>query len=99
MKAKPNLLAALTTATAAMLSRFRGKPDPTPKPAHQREAKPNYTLKISGGDWQPKVPALPILNEGSLRVDAINWRFRNQRQDRKNRRRRWAAGDRFAFAR
>lgn len=69
MKARSNssLLAVLATATAAMLSRFRGKPDPTPKPAHQREAKPNRQIKTAGTPTMP-----PNLKEGPLRVDAIN---------------------------
>lgn len=66
------------------------------KPSHQVEAKPNVIRKVNA-----PVNADRWLNleRRQLHVDSINWRWNNQRQERKNRRRRWAAGDRHAFAR
>jgi hypothetical protein len=46
----------------------------------------------------PMFDIMPDLFGPRLRPDEINWRWRNQRQIRKNRRRAHAAGKRQAFA-
>lgn len=84
---KTNMFVRIATVLAAMAG--------TSRPAHQIEAKPNRAIEIS-----PPIPEVPLnLERRQLHINDINWKWRNQRQDRKARRRRWAAGDRHAFAR
>lgn len=92
--AKANqFIRAITACFAAFTGSCKPDTQPTPKPAHQRESKPNLSHKSRevSPKWTPP--------ESRLAVNEINWVWRNQRQDRKARRRRWAAWDRHAFAR
>lgn len=86
---KSNPFARLVAAVAACVSRFSGNG----KPAHQREAKPNMYMKIRNVPDQTDY----LIEKKQLHVEGIDWRWHNQRQIRKDRRRAHAAGVRHAF--
>lgn len=84
---RTNPFSCLVTAVCACVSAFTGKP------RHQIEAKPNVVMKVR--DFKDRRASLT--EKKKLRVESVDWRWHNQRQIRKNRRRAHAAGVRHAF--